>query len=410
MRRLLLLLVFTLLVTISYSQRLYDNGPLTGGLKYVLNDAKWNKYVLRYYIYNSSDHMTVETRQYAIDHAFTTWSDNSNLRFIRLDTPNNADLIIKWERGSHGDGEPFDGNGGILAHAFFPPPVGGTYAGHLHFDDDESWSSDGTGIDLETVALHEIGHLLGIMHSNDTTAIMYAFYSSINRSLAIDDIAAIHALYGEPLSLSGSTVICDSTLYSIENLPDALSVTWSINNSHFSLSPNGTQCTITYNDTPRYDVATLTATIMKDTLTVTTLTKRIVMHGTDMYIEGVQSGIYDENGDMPAVAATFTIPASSGMRGTSSRLSTINRDSLEMTSLSVVFENMRTITIPDNPTYGVTEIYGGADIFLDGERLDGMTISFSGDRAPEYLYSDGDRKQDSGYLLLARRCLYCTCG
>ena len=84
-----------------------------------------------------------------------------------------------------------------MAHAFFPPPAGGTYAGHLHFDDDESWSSDGTGIDLETVALHEIGHLLGIMHSNDPTAIMYATYTVENRFLSSDDIAAIHALYGE---------------------------------------------------------------------------------------------------------------------------------------------------------------------------------------------------------------------
>jgi hypothetical protein len=67
----------------------------------------------------------------------------------------------------------------------------------------------------------------------------------------------------------------------------------------------------------------------------------------------------------------------------------INRDSLEMTSIPVVFENTRLLTIPDNPTYGITEIYGGADIFLDGDRLDGMAISFSGDRAPEYLYSDG---------------------
>ena len=188
---------------------------------------------------------------------------------------------------------------------------------------------------------------------------------------------------------NGQTVICDSTLYSIENLPNALNVSWSINNSHFTLSPNGTHCTVTFNDVPQYDEATLTATILKDTITVTTLSKRIVMQGTDMYIEGVQSGIYDENGDIPAVACTFTIPANNGLRRIGNRLSTINRDSLEMTSLPVVFENMRTITIPDNPTYGITEIYGGADIYLDGERLDGMTISFSGDRAPEYLSADG---------------------
>lgn len=283
MKRLLSLLLLTLSVTISYSQRIYDNGPLTGGLKYVLNGTKWNKYVLRYYIYNSSDHMTANTRQYAIDHAFTTWSDNSNLRFIRLDSPDNADLIIKWVRGSHGDVEPFDGNGGILAHAFFPPPAGGTYAGHLHFDDDESWSSDGTGIDLETVALHEIGHLLGIMHSNDPTAIMYATYTVENRFLSSDDIAAIHALYGEPLSISGSSALCDSNDYSVTNLPSGASVSWNM-----TIDGDSTAAQLSV-DTPainQYQIsrtgpqyvsftATLTATIIYENDTIAVLCKEI---------------------------------------------------------------------------------------------------------------------------------------
>ena len=187
----------------------------------------------------------------------------------------------------------------------------------------------------------------------------------------------------------GASVLCDTSSYFVTDVPAGYTISWSVDNNNFSVTPNSNQCLVTYTGIPQYETANLTASLIWNGYTVKSVTKRIVMHGTDMYLEGVQSGIYDENGDMPAVAATFSIPANNGLRRIGNRLSTINRDSLEMTSLPVVFKNMRTTTIPDNPTYGITEIYGGADIYLDGERLDGMTISFSGDRAPEYLSADG---------------------
>lgn len=62
-----------------------------------------------------------------------------------------------------------------------------------------SWSTNGTAgtFDLETVVLHENGHVAGLGHSEYTEAVMYAYASDgfINRTLHFDDIAGLQALY-----------------------------------------------------------------------------------------------------------------------------------------------------------------------------------------------------------------------
>ncbi|KAK7844132.1 metalloendoproteinase 2-MMP [Quercus suber] len=99
--------------------------------------------------------------------AFETWAANTHFRFSRAQDHTNADIKVSFHRRDHGDGHAFDGAGGILAHAWAPTD------GRLHYDADEQWSVGASpgAFDLETVALHEIGHLLGLDHSSVEGAI-----------------------------------------------------------------------------------------------------------------------------------------------------------------------------------------------------------------------------------------------
>ncbi|KAK3223219.1 hypothetical protein Dsin_010244 [Dipteronia sinensis] len=141
--------------------------------------------------------------------AFSRWSTVTQLNFTQSESYRTADIRIAFASGDHGDGEPFDGVLGTLAHAFSPP------SGFFHLDNDENWVIEGvtnplttmSAVDLESVAVHEIGHLLGLGHSSVEESIMFPTISSGTRKveLASDDIEGIQTLYGSNPNFNGTT-------------------------------------------------------------------------------------------------------------------------------------------------------------------------------------------------------------
>ena len=81
-----------------------------------------------------------------------------------------------------------------MAHAFFP-----IYGGDVHFDDDENWTDNfQSGTNLLMTASHELGHSLGLAHSDVRGSVMSPFYTPFKNGLRLhkDDERAIQALYG----------------------------------------------------------------------------------------------------------------------------------------------------------------------------------------------------------------------
>ena len=106
----------------------------------------------------------------------------------------NRTVNLLFGTGDHGDGFPFDGRGGVLAHTFFPsPPNPEPIAGDMHFDDAESWHI-GSDYDLFSVAMHESGYALGMGTSDNPNSVMYPYYG-MRTGLSEDDKATILTLY-----------------------------------------------------------------------------------------------------------------------------------------------------------------------------------------------------------------------
>lgn len=69
----------------------------------------------------------------------------------------------------------------------------------MQIDPDWNWSTGSPiQVDLQSVALHEFGHALGLNHSGSGSAVMYASYStgSDKRTPTADDVSGILAIYG----------------------------------------------------------------------------------------------------------------------------------------------------------------------------------------------------------------------
>ncbi|KAI3980822.1 hypothetical protein MKX01_025387 [Papaver californicum] len=144
---------------------------------------------------NSSNKVDDQTLRSVISQAFAKWEAVSNFKFTEeTDADIATDMVIGFHKGDHGDDSSFDGQMGVVAYAFAPND------GRFYYDSEDKWStSPGSDtMDLESVATHEIGHMLGLEHIFEPNAVMYPVFSpgTTKRQVQQVDVKALRAIYG----------------------------------------------------------------------------------------------------------------------------------------------------------------------------------------------------------------------
>lgn len=157
-------------------------------------EARWRKKSLTYKVEAYVNGLSQADQDAILELAWKQWMDVADIKITRVVSASPADITISVGRGASSN---FDGPSGTLAWAYLPS--GNDSPLLMRFDLDEKWVKDNpnAGILMLNVAAHEFGHLLGLDHSQVSTALMAPYYSpQISKPQTRDDVQRIQSLYG----------------------------------------------------------------------------------------------------------------------------------------------------------------------------------------------------------------------
>jgi Matrixin len=130
------------------------------------------------------DNTISQTELQSINAAFAEWSEVANIQFQQVASTAESDIDFA--------NSAIDGAGNVLGVTGYSFSGGQLQSAEIQFDSGDNLS----GSDFSLVAIHEIGHAIGLGHDNDEPAVMNSTANFDLTGLEPSDIEGIVELYG----------------------------------------------------------------------------------------------------------------------------------------------------------------------------------------------------------------------
>lgn len=148
---------------------------------------KWLNNDLTYAVRSYLTRVPQKEQDEVFQESFDAWSRHANVKVTRTKNTRTADIVVERKN--------LDGPGNVLGQAGLPQGKNHTRQLPLQLDD----ADFGTGrISLLAVMTHEVGHNLGLDHSDQRSALMFPTYNPrITTPQQVDDVPRIIKRYGK---------------------------------------------------------------------------------------------------------------------------------------------------------------------------------------------------------------------